>query len=277
MRDFDLPLWLFFYAGLAPFKYKPASEENMKCNNLQSFYKVLPILIALTINFAYFTLILTHNSSSDSVESIITFLGLSTMILTNIVSNVQSCLYKLVYWSIIRRIEKIAISFHHQLTKNFNYSKLIRRFLFKIFFLVGLPIVTLVVSHIVNSSEFEMKNSLKIMQLLVEICFTFEILHPIFYIDVVQMFTQNLNSQLQLLSTTSSIRPISLTKIKFQMLKTIKRIHFDMWKLFQDLNIYFGWSVLFMFTRLFIQLTYHFYQLFVSIQVYNWKSLRYIG
>lgn len=274
----NFTLRLFFYAGLAPFTYLTSSKlnSNTKNNNLH-FFIMVPILIALSTNLTYvIVMFLTNKTTSDSVNSIIIFLEFGTLILTNIVANAQSFINKLIYWDIVRRIEKITDYFYQHFRKDLNYSKFIRRFLYKILLLVGLPIVTLIISYAINAFQLEMMNLLNIIRLLLNIYFTFEILHPIFYINLVQIFIQKLNAQLQLTSS-SHIRPMSLAKIQFEVLKSIKLIHFEIWKLFEDLNIYFGWSILFIFTKLFIEITYNFYQLFVNIQVYTWRSLHYIG
>lgn len=87
-----------------------------------------------------------------------------------------------------------------------------------------------------------------------------QLLHFVLYSDIATMFFKQLNEKF-------NQTPISVRKSdQIEFLKYVKLVHYDLWKLIDEINTFFGWNLLFMTMFWFIYITHQLYWIFLNTQ-----------
>lgn len=190
---------------------------------------------------------------------------------SNVVASIQCLVHKSVT-SVIRRINDISYLFAFRCEREVNYQKFVKSYQIKFFTVcfnwVGIGISSYVI-HIEDFSEFIFTTA----TLTLEILFSMSCMHAILFIDHVGMFTKEMNETILGIKFQSS----NFAQKRAKNLVQIKCLHFEIWTLVQQINKYFGWSFVALFTKYLIDITYSLYWTFINFEEFGWKTVLHLG
>lgn len=265
IEHFNILLRLYKFIGLAPISEK--AETTLK-----RFLHILPVILSsfFSLCITTFLLVFPHFSSYSSIHTIINFASQISLVLIIFTANIQSFCYKSTYQNIIDHIRRIENrgkeKFWVKFPVNFKNNYIIKVvFIFVMFFLSqGLVFVEVLLAP-VSSHLFS-----SVLTSLLRLIYPLAALHVILFSDIVTMFILELNEQIRNSITFS--HPSS----KIEILKNIKLMHMDLWKLVTQINIFFGWNLLFLIINSFIYITYQLYWMFLALEL-KWTTFAIIG
>lgn len=96
------------------------------------------------------------------------------------------------------------------------------------------------------------------------------ILHVVLYGDLITMFIEEVNVQLRNSPKCSS------TSSRIEVLRNVKLLHMDVFKLAVQINTFFGWNLLVLIINGFIYIIKQLYWIFLAIEL-RWHKLAVIG
>lgn len=264
LDNFNILLRLFKIIGIVPISRKG------NATNSERFLYMVPIVLTsvFSICVSAFLFIFPHFESHSSIHTIINFASQISFLLIIITANCQCYFYKSVYDNLyyqIRQIEKrCRDKFWMKFPMNVKFHYGIKVVLVFVLFFVSQALVFVEVlltqSHVWSS----------FFTSLLRLIYPMAVLHVILFSDIVTMFIIELNAQIR----NSPVVFNSSSKIEF--LKNIKLIHMDLWKLVAQINIFFGWSLLFLIINSFIYITYQLYWIFLALEL-KWNVLAITG
>ncbi|XP_037033771.1 putative gustatory receptor 98c [Bradysia coprophila] len=252
---------IFYWTGLAP---SPTISRKQ-----QNYIFLLSVIVSLLINIG-FLVISVHFPSYKlygNIEKIVSYTFVVSLILSNLSANAQCYYFKWVYGSINDRISKMETIFQTKFSQNIRSQTFARRYKTKVL------VITIILSIVftLKFGESWIENDYKSF---VRYCFAFlaECLsslvfcHVLLYISIVQLFITELNGRI-------GSTPIGLnSSSKMELLKTIKLLHMEIWKLMAQINTFFSFNLTFYMISLAVQTTYYLYWLFLIMQV-EWNTL----
>lgn len=265
LDNFVQLLRLYKLIGLTPIS-EPATT------NLRHFIYTLPVILSsfVCLCIATFLLVFPHFESYSSIHTIINFASQISFLFIIFTANCQCFWYKSTYRNIIHQIgqiekrgkERFWIKFPVNIKLNFTLKATVVFVLFSVSqgLVFAEVLLTPVTSHIWSS----------ILTSLLRLIYPLAALHVILFGDIVTVFILELNEQIRSLNTFSHLA----SKIEF--LKNIKLMHMDLWKLVTQINIFFGWNLLFLIINSFIYITYQLYWIFLALEL-QWSVLAIIG
>lgn len=258
---FKILFKIFYWVGLAP--VTKIDKKMPRCSYIVAVIvsSLLNIsLIAVSVNFQLY-------KSYGNIASIVDYVYIGSLALTNLCANVQCYSYQTMYLKIICRIERIEQNFSSKFSDKISFDSVVLRYRLKILLVSVLLFVYSVLKFyecwLDGSYPRFAVGSLTIgchcMSMLV-------LLHAILYIVVVDMFIVELNRRIR-------NAPICFyPSRKMEFLKTVKSMHMDICKLMLQINRFFSWSLPLLVIHLAVQATYYFYWIFLILQV-EWNLL----
>lgn len=276
VKGFNLFRRIFTCFGLAPILNRNDNKKQYQSTKfiLKSFLQLMPSITFIIVNGAQLTLQTTLPDDDPYGQTHLIILKLYFLITTasNVAANIQCIQYKLEYVDIIRRIEQIEHLFMKSFSKEIYIQKIMLKY--KITFLIMyLLLISLEVLGYILTAGYPSAFILITIRGILELISTLTCLHPILYVDIVRMFLKELSSVL----THSKLNFRSFTVIDgAKKLNDIKFVHFELWKLVQKINIYFGWSFVILSIKFFIDITFDLYWIFIEFQLSSWQSLTHI-
>lgn len=254
-EHFRVPTKFFHFIGHAPISSLDISSHNYT----QIVAVVLSSFTALSI--ASFLIFVPHLSSFGLIHNVIRLSSVLSGLLVILLANWSCWRQKLVYQRLAQRVHQIEKFLIHtfslkdtELIPNWYKTKAL--LIFSLFFVSqGLVFseVLLAQNHNLLSSFFN--SSLRITH-------PISVVHFMLYNDTIAVFLQILNQQAQ----TSPLVCLN-AKDQLEFLKNVKRMHLDIWKLVRQVNIYFGWNLLFVIIHSFIYIQVQLYWIFLNLQV----------
>lgn len=251
-----------YFIGIAP------CSKSTKFINLKNFAHLIPLLLSslLSLSLTIFLFIFPHFESAGSIHTIINFSYVASLLLSNLSANCQCLFYKSVYHKTISGIRQIENSYTDK-----HFTKFIFRFerLYKIKILVifilffasqGLVFREAYLVSEENGNVSGMWSSFIIS--LLRILYPMHILHIVLYCDIIALFIKENNFQVR----SSSMFLHTTNKVEF--LKNIKLFYMELFKLITQINIFFGYNLLFLMINSFIYISYQLYWIFLSVQLH---------
>lgn len=244
------------FFGLAPINVKLKNHKVF-----EKIFKSIPIILTTSLSMCTATYLLYHPifESSGTIHGIINFASLLSVSFSIISGNAQCFFYSSAYETINDRIRSIEKDFTKKISPQFtiNLSLQYRRKVYSIIFLffVSQAILFYEVQHITGTngmwSSF-LTSSLRFI-------FPLEVLHVVLYTDIISMFVKEISLSLD------DPSKFFYASTKFELLKNIKIMHMDLWKLVAQVNRYFGWNLLCLLVKLFVYITLLLYWVFIAI------------
>lgn len=280
LEVYNIFLRTFSAFGLAPFAIDTKNTAKGKIITKIAVKRLLSKLVPVTvmlISLGQFSLILTiANGTLDGEVHETLFYGyFFLIILSNIAGNIQCLVYSSEYLDIIRRINNIErlliMKFHIQI--NFKECHKILKRKFSIIF--SILISATLINYWSYGWNFSRDVLLRSIVTILELISSLVSLHPVLYVDVVNMFILELNQTLT--KSEGHFQASAGSAGICKDLKNLKFIHFEVWYLTQKINKYFGWSFVFLIIKYFIDALYLLYWIFIEIVELGWNSLTHVG
>lgn len=248
---------IFQIFGFAPIN---VTTKDMTNNNkfVDNFVNLIPTTLTtiLSISVAYFLIIHPHFGSYGPIHGIINSVSLLSLSLVVISGNGQCFFNRSILRNIIYQIYEIEQKLYTELPIKSTFHIAYRLKILLIFFLFFLSQV--LVSYEAYLASASMLSS--IFTSTFRFVIPVSILHVVMYSDIMSYFIQQLNRKIKILSTCSHLSG------KVELLKDIKVIHMDLWKILTEINRYFGWNLLFIVINSFVYITYQLYWIFIIFQ-----------
>ncbi len=277
LKLFNSFLRMFIVFGLAPLAIDTENSTTAKSKtkiSMRCFLSKLVPLIVMLINLGQFSLLLKiANGTLDGKVHETLFCGyFFVIILSNIVGNIQCLVYSSVYWDIscqLNRIERSFTMFHNQI--DFKGSqKIFKR---KFWIIICVLLFTTLTNFWSHGWSFPTDSLLRSIVTILELISSLVSLHPVLYVDLVNVFILELSKTLYKPTNGQFQGSVGVCKD----LKNLKCIHFEVWYLAQKINEYFGWGFVFLIIKYFIGVLYLLYWIFIEIVELGWSSLTHVG
>lgn len=246
---------IFHFAGHAPISSLDPKPQS--CSQIVT----IAVSTFTAISIAAYLVFVPHLSAYGLIHNVIRLSSVLSGLFVVLFANWECWRYKNVYHRLIQRthrIEKFLISTFSlnemQLIPNSYKTKVL--LIFSLFFISQ----TLVFSEV--SLATGTRNLLSsFFTSLLRLTHPLSVVHFMLYSDTVTVFIQHLNQQTQSSPTCLNF------KVQVEFLKNIKQMHLDLWKLIRQINIYFGWNLLFVIVHSFIYMQVQLYWIFLTLQV----------
>lgn len=263
LENFNVLFQIFHLVGLAPI-----SAIGQRSNTNRFAYLTSVILCSTSsIIIVTFLLLFPHLTSHGPIHSIIDMVhSLSSLLM--ILTAIGQCYYrKSTYMIIIHRTQKMEECFRKKVYAKFPVQCACR-YRLKVLLILTLYFVTQVLVFIESwLGDGSLISSFLIS--FIRIIHPLVVLHLVLYIDVATMFLQELNQHIR----NSSI---FFHSSKLDLLKNIKLIHMNLWKLVKQINVFFGTNLPFLIINSFMYTTHQFYWIFLTAYA-KWNLLGIIG
>lgn len=258
---------IFQILGFAPINVTTKDTKNN--NFVNNFVNLIPTTLTTCISLAiaYFLLIHPHFESYGPIHGIINSASLLNLSLIVLTGNGQCLFYKSIHRNINYQINEIERKIYTETSIKSPFHIAYRLKILLIFFLFFLS-QGLVFYEAYLASASGMLSSF--FTSLFRFVFPVAVLHVVMYSDIISNFIRQLNRKIRNSSTCLH------SSSKVEILKNIKVLHMDMWKVLMQINRYFGWNLLFLVINSFVYITYQLYWIFVTLQQ-DWDKLGVIG
>lgn len=270
-KQFNILLRLYQIIGLTPILEKKAKRTTLRpklslcVKRTKRVLYVFPTILTSILGLctAIYLICFPQFVAHSSVHTIINVASKISVLFITFTANVQCFCYKSEYRNIIYEIR--------QIEKRVRFSQKVKvRYVWKIAIILILFIVSqgLVTVEVLLTEGSSLVSS--ILTSLFRLIHPLSALHVILFSDIVTMFISTFTEQIRDSAT------ISHSSSKIQFIKTIKLMHMDLWKLVTQINVYFGWSLLFLTINSFLYITYKLYWIFLSLEL-KWGAIPIIG
>lgn len=258
--------------GLAPLSIEKEENEKIEKRALLKYFfnKMIPIC-GMLLSLSQFSLLLKMvNGTMIGVIHTILFYGYFMIVVSsNIVGNVQCLVRHSAYLDIIGHIHRVERLFMNKFSKPMDYRT--SKFKVKAFMIFFIQMGATLTSYF-NNDGWQL---LTTVVTVLEIVSSLVCLHCILYIDIISMFVQEMRK------TLNNPRKLFIPSVhilqRCKHIKEVKIIHFELWTLVQKINSYFGWNLLFLITKFFVDITYNMYWFFIEFQILGWESYTHTG
>ncbi len=257
---------IFQFVGLAPII---VTTKDIKMNKfVDIFVNLIPTALTTFagLSISYFLLIHPHFESYGPIHGIINTASLMSLTLIVMTGNYQSFFNKSIHRKINYKIQQIEQRMEVE-APHLQFAGAYRMKIFLIFLLFFLS-QGLVFYEASIASASGMLSSF--FTSLFRFIFPTAVSHVVLYCDIIANFVHQLNEKLR--NTLACFH----TSSKVELLKNLKVMHMDIWKVVVLINRYFGWNLLFLVINSFVYITYQLYWIFVTLQN-EWDKLGVIG
>lgn len=271
LKSFNIFLCTFSVFGLAPF-LTMRTKIGVK--------RVLSPLVPLTVllaNLSQFSLLLriANGTLDGKVHETLFYCYFFLIILSNIVGNIQCSVYSTAYLDMSRQINNIERLFKIKFHNRVDFKGCHKTFRRKFWIIISVLIFATLINFWNHGWSFSTDQLLRCIVTILELMSTLVSLHPVLYVDLVNVFILELNKTL--IKNKDGQFQASSVGIICKDLKSLKFIHFEVWYLAQKINEYFGWGFVFLIIKYFIDILYLLYWIFIEIAELGWNSLTHVG
>lgn len=280
LKFYKTYLRIFFVVGLAPFSSEREISEmqrSTKRSVVKSFFCKLVPIINLLFSLSQFSLLLkmVDGTLDGKIHVILFYCYFILTISSNIMGNVQCFFHQSEYLDIIRLIHNIENLFMTKFSKQIEVQRSYTIFKWKTLFVYSLLVCVTLISYSFNDWELSKKNLLRTVVTMLETICTLSAFHPMLHTALIRMFVFEMTDAVK--SSKKFFQMTVAVLEKCEELKKLKLIHFEVYKLVSKINLYFGWNLLFLLVKYFVDITYNLYWIFIETQELGWESRTHIG
>lgn len=267
-----------FVFGLAPLSMKKEKQNKSGTRvSIKLFLcKIIPMCVML-LNFSQFSLLLkmVEGTMTGLIHTLLFYAYFVLVIISNCVGCVLCLVEQTAYLSIISHIQQVECLFTVKFSKLIDYKTSHDSFKVKLMIIFSILLTATLTFFCINGWELDENVLLRTVVTILEIISSFVCLHLILYIDIVNLFVREMSNALKK-PEKLFVPPVDILQ-KCKTLKKLKSIHLKLWSLVQKINLYFGWNLLFLLPKFFVDITYSLYWIFIVFQKFGWKSYTHIG
>ena len=238
------PFWCFFYfCGFNSVYFK--KHVNIQQFNIQIVLNYLPVILGIILNLILSIFLFSLVANDYGIVSY--FLQYSTVLLmtcTLLLPLLQLLIHRRKLISIICQIELIELNL-----KNIYFSTLKRDYFLRVFWLYFAQVAKIAcIYSLVKAFDGEFYALL--MYSITQIMAQNVTAHTIFYVDICTVLLKNLSEVLKerlkfkiQIITEEELIKTNYNLIEIETLKTVKHLYLDIWQLSEEINSFYGWSV----------------------------------
>lgn len=252
LEQYNFLLKLFYFIGL-----KPAVKSRTKMGKLADLVPAI-VTSLLCIALSVYLLFFPHFASYGIVFAMIFYGSLIPSLLMILSATIQCYFKKNDYKTILNQIGKLEKQLDEKSTKlcikcvAFRYN-----IKFVILYIVFFISQLLVFVEVKLMHPGRVWSSIGIS--LIRATYPIQLLHFVLYGDTATMFLHQLNRKFRQ-------TPIFIHKSgKIEFLKYVKLMHYELWKLVDGINKFFGWNLVFISMYWFIHITHQSYWVFLHM------------
>lgn len=174
-------------------------------------------------------------------------------------ANARCCCCKHTYQSILNLIQQIECEYKQKTLRELPIQSIALRYRLKAALILVLFFLSqgLVFAEVWRANVNYLGSSFLIS--FVRITYPIQILHFILYNDILVMFMHKLNDEIK------DLPDFLHSSSKIELLKFVKMMHMDLWKLVGLINNYFGWNLVFTLMYSFIYITGQLYWIYLTV------------
>lgn len=264
---------LFVLAGISPLTTTTETNSYHKRYCKTILYSI-PAIFSMIASITLFQISLFPDLNYDRILMILFNAYFLMVTMVTLVANINCLVYKRTYFNIVERINGIQNSFEFYCKMEVNYHKLVKfyRIKFCVVYLVWLEMsLVSYLIHLDDTSEMIFTT----VTIVLEWSCSLACMQTILFIDHVGLFTEELNETI--VSSKSYFQSSELSQIRAENLVKLKRLHFDIWNLVQQINRYFGWLFVTLFVKYLVDIIYSLYLIFINFEEFGWNTLMHLG
>lgn len=265
-EQFKILLTFFYIIGL-----KPAITTRTK---MERIVDLIPVIITsfLCGTLTIYLLFFPHFSSYGIIFGMIYYGSLLPSLLMILSATAQCFFNKKAYKAIINQIGKLEKqmdekSVRHSLKCAALRYKLKFLIVYTVFFVSQILVfVEVLVLHPGRELSSFLISSIRAT-------YPIQMLHFVLYGDIATMFLYQLNRKFR--QTPTFVQKCG----KIEFLKCVKLVHYNLWKLVDGINKFFGWNLLFITMYWFIHITHQSYWIFLNthtklfkLELFGWYN-----
>lgn len=267
----------FVFMGLAPVEKKTGQIGLAECSYTNVLHSI-PVVFSFTVTLLQLIVQLTffEDASYGRIHMFILNVYFLIIATSNIVANIKCLFYKREYFDIVQRIHDIHSIFAVKCERDVNYQRFIKIYRIKFFITFFLWIAMATSSYVINAygpfSEF----ILTTVTIVLESISFMSCMHAILFIDHVHLFAKEMNGIL--VNRKSYFQTTAMSKRRVKNILKVKCLHFEIWKLVQQINDFFGWLFVTLFIKYLVDIIYDLYWIFMEFeQTTGWKATSLFG
>lgn len=263
-------LSVFYFLGMSP--YHPDTDfAHVKDNQINILILAQIASIILSLSCAVILGIDGSNRTLNPVE-IIVILYIICDIAKALCVTFQCVLYKCQIREIFHAFHKLESYFVIHFNHRISYEMFRRKcHLYTLLIFIGFAqylfvyILRCVYKHIFPTYTIQ-AHTVHFIQSLTY-------LHMIFYIEAVAFYIRQLTSMIQrdmnIFRIANDLYKISNRNLIRNKIKCYKFVHFRLWEMTQRVNVFFGWSMIIIFSHAFVKFVYTIYRVFEEFHSNN--------
>lgn len=247
---------LFQILGFAPINVT-TKDKTIK-TFVDNFVNLIPATSTtfFSLGITYYLLFNPHFGTNGTIHTIINFVLLLSLCLVSATGNFQCFFNRSVHRNInyqIHKVERKMFSAESSIKLTFHIAYRLKILL--IFFLFFLSQGLIFYEAYLATSASRMLSSFLTSSF--RFVFPVAVCHQIMYSDIISNFIRQLNGKIR-------NQPACFhSSNKVELLKNIKTMHMDLWRILTQINGYFGLNLLFLVINAFVYMTYQLYWIFV--------------
>lgn len=252
-------LLVYFFFGLSPYFTTSLPTRTSKQEKVLRYIPScisLAILTGLLMNT--FSMNRTIFLLYGKINDFIAFFYMLSLIISNISGNYQCFRYRSEYFDLLRR------SFRHgkgPYLGPYKWSQTKKIFLTKSLLILALYLSAVAVLLFNETTADTLFFNVEIAAL--EFISSLNTLHCIMYVELVRSYIKTSG---KFILDASLYHNGMCNDERYFNLKSLKKIYFDWWSIMQKISIYFGWSLLALTIKCFVNISYISYYSFLTLQ-----------
>lgn len=255
---------IFNFIGHAPIS---SIKLDMNC-----FTQLLSLVLSSsTATFiAIFLLFFPHISASGTIHGVIGSSSVLSGLFVVLSANWECSQRKNIYKQLIHRLQQVEKLFivKFSLKETELVPKLYRKKVLLIFglFFVSQSLLFSEIWYLIGTDHLLSSFFTSLLR----------VIHPLAVIHVM-LYSDVITVSIQCLNYLTQNSPVCLySKAQIEFLKAIKLVHLDIWKVVRQINLYFGWNLLFLTIHSFFYIQVQLYSVFLTLQV-KFSTLEIVG
>lgn len=253
-------LLIFFLLGLNPhFTIKPSTKNR----NYQGLLRFIPCCISFTfsITFLIHDFLINHDIFLlyGKINSAIAYGYVLTLVILNLSANFQCLRYRNVFLDLMKRIDRYDKVFYY--FSSFNSNKLRKQLIVKCLVVFTTYSSAVIILFLNETTEATVIFKIKIT--LLQFGSSWITLHVIIYLEIVRTY---LKAGAKFILNTSLTYDDMYNKERQLNLRSLKKMYFELWNIIQKINVCFGWSLLALLVKCFVEVLYTLYFYYLTLQ-----------
>lgn len=263
-------VYIFYIIGLSPYPFSSVIKNKLNKTVLPYYF---PMIIGFCLNFLpsiyiFHVIKYIYTTKLYNIQVIMSCILSLITIFVNCIAYIQCFLNRRSLCDTIQLLCKMELYFQFNFNKNLCFHNLTRQLWLKFFLLLGLQfcsLTTTILSPKFSYTQTEYVADFYIVSNIMDFVTCINCLHVILYASILHVCLMELQNVLnEYLAGCMNL--ISLTIEQENKFKNIKTNYMSLRNIGHNINEYFGWNVVLVLNKLFVDITYYVYAVYLVCQ-----------